>query len=95
MQHLTWWAMSLLVTIFNSALIIQSFPTEWKHASVISIPKAGKNPALTASYRPISLLDTIGKVFENILPARILKEVTGGGRFRDEQFGFRTKHRTF
>jgi hypothetical protein len=66
----------------------------WKHARVISILKPGKDPVLPASYRRISLLDTIGKLFEKILLARILHEVSERGLVRDEQFGFRPKHST-
>jgi hypothetical protein len=66
----------------------------WKHAGVISIPKPGKDPALPSSYRPISLLDTIGKIFEKILLSRILHEVGERGLLRDEQFVFRPRHST-
>ena len=88
-------AVSLLVLIFNSILLTQHFPTAWKHARVISILKPGKHPALPSSNRPISLLDTIGKLFEKILLARILHEVSGRGLMRDEQFGFRPRHSTW
>jgi len=47
-----------------------------------------------SSCRPISLLDTISKLFEKILLARILHEVSERGLMRDEQFGFRTRHST-
>jgi hypothetical protein len=87
-------AISLLVTLFNAVLTIQYFPAEWKNARVFSILKPGKDPALPSSYRPISLLDTIGKLFEKILLARILKEVSERGLLRDEQFGFRPIHST-
>ena len=53
----------LLVALFNAFLRTQYFPPAWKHARVISILKYGKDPTLPSSYRPISLLDTIGKVF--------------------------------
>ena len=59
-----------------------------------SILKPGKNPALPSSYRPISLLDSIGKLFEKIVLARILHEVSERGLMRDEQFGFRPRHST-
>jgi hypothetical protein len=72
-KHLPLRAISLLVTLFNTLLTIQYFPAEWKHAIVFSIPKPGKDPTLPTSYRPICLLDTIGKFFEKILLARILK----------------------
>jgi hypothetical protein len=61
---------------------------------VISILKPGKDPSLPSSYRPTSLLDTIGILFEKILLSRILSEVSGRGLLRDEQFGFRPTHNT-
>jgi hypothetical protein len=84
----------LLVALFNAILRTQYFPPVWKHARVISILKPGKDPALPSSYRPISLLETIGKVFEKILLSTILSEVSERGLLRDEQFCFRPKHST-
>jgi hypothetical protein len=76
----------LLVELFNAILRTQHFPLVWKHARMISILKPGKEPALPSSYRPISLLDTIGKVFETIVLSRILSELSGRGLLRNEQF---------
>jgi hypothetical protein len=87
LKHLPLRAISLLVTVFNAIVTTQYFPAEWKHARVFYILKPGKDPALPSSYRPISLLGTIGNLFENILLARILKEVSERGLLRDEQFG--------
>ena len=53
-----------------------------------------KDPALLSSYPPISPLDAIGKLFEKILLARVLHEVSERGLMRDEQFGFRPRHST-
>jgi hypothetical protein len=61
---------------------------------VVSILKPGKDPTLPSSYRPISLLDTVGKLFEKILLVRVLREVNDRGLLRDEQFGFRHRHST-
>jgi hypothetical protein len=72
-------AVSFLVQIFNAILLTHYFPTMWKHARVISIFQLGKDPALPSYYRPISLLDTIRKIFEKILLARILHEVRERG----------------
>jgi len=94
LKHLPQRAVSLLVLIFNAILITHHFPTVWKHARVISILKTGKDPALLSSYRPISLMDTFGKLFEKILLARILREVNVRGLLRNEQFGFRPEHST-
>ena len=70
-------------------LLIHHLPSMWKHARVMSILKLGKDPAVLSSYRPISFLDTIGKLFEKILLARLLHVVSERGLMRDEQFGFR------
>jgi hypothetical protein len=94
LKHLPQRAVSLLVLIFNAIILNHYFPTAWKHARVISILKPRKDPALPSSYRPISLLDTIGKLFEKILLARILHEVNERVLMRDEQFGFRPKNST-
>jgi hypothetical protein len=85
---------SLLVVLINAILQTQNFTVAWKHARVFSILKPRKDPALTSSYRPISLLDTTGKLFEKILLSRIFHEVNGRGLLRDEQFGFRPKQST-
>ena len=94
LKHLQQRAISLLVQIFNAILLTQQFPTAWKHARVISILKPGKDPTLPSFYRTISLLDTIGNLFEKILLARILHEVSDSGLMRDEQFEFRLRHST-
>jgi hypothetical protein len=72
LKHIPQRAVSLPAQIFNSILLTHHFPTMWKHARVISILKPGKDPALPSPYRPISLLDTIGIIFEKILLPTIL-----------------------
>jgi hypothetical protein len=75
LKHLPMRAVLVLVQIFNVILCTHHYPAVWKHARVISILKQGKDPAQPSSYRPISLLDTIGKLFEKILLNSILYEV--------------------
>jgi len=94
LKHLPQRAVSLLAQIFNAILLTHHFPSLWKHARVISIFKLGKDPALPSSYRPISLLDTLGKLSEKIILARILHEVSERGLMQDDQFGFRPRHST-
>jgi hypothetical protein len=48
----------------------------------------GKDPTQPSSYRPITLLDTIGKLFEKFLLTRILHQVGDCGLLRDEEFCF-------
>jgi hypothetical protein len=60
-------AITFLMKLFNAVLRRQYIPQAWKHARVVSSLKQGKVPTLPSSYRPISLLDTVGKLFEKIL----------------------------
>ena len=87
-------AVLLLVQIVNATLCTHHFPPVWKHAWVISILTPGKDPAQPSSYRPISLLYTIGKLFEKILVTSILHKLGECGLLSDEQFGFPPRHST-
>ncbi|GBP23111.1 Probable RNA-directed DNA polymerase from transposon BS [Eumeta japonica] len=84
--------LSLLVAIFNACIKSCYFPPAWKEAEVIGIHKPGKPRDLPASYRPISLLSGLGKLFEKILKTRLSDHLLGKGLIIDEQFGFRPAH---
>lgn len=82
----------LLTYIYNSILRLGYFPNEWKIAKVIMIPKPGKPTEELSSYRPISLLSVVSKVFERLLLVR-LKPLLAD-MIPDHQFGFRVGHST-
>ncbi|GBP62133.1 Probable RNA-directed DNA polymerase from transposon BS [Eumeta japonica] len=84
--------LSLLVAIFNACLQNCYFPSAWKEAEVIGIHKPGKPRDLPASYRPISLLSGLAKLFERVLKTRLSNHLFGKGLIIDEQFGFRPAH---
>jgi hypothetical protein len=94
LRHLPKPAITFLTKVFYAVLRRQHFPSAWKHYRVVSILKSGKDPTLPSSYRPISLLDTVGKLFEKILLARVVREVSQRGFLRDKQFGYRPRHST-
>ena len=52
--------------LFNLSLTLGKFPKIWKQANVTPIFKKG-NESDTNNYRPVSLLSTVGKVFEKIV----------------------------
>jgi hypothetical protein len=83
-----------LAAIFNASLRLCHFPSRWKNATVIFIPKPGKNSKLPQSNRPISLLSSIGKVLEKVILTRLVKVTDENSTIPDEQFGFRPKHST-
>ncbi|GBP86568.1 Probable RNA-directed DNA polymerase from transposon BS [Eumeta japonica] len=84
--------LSLQVAIFNACLKNCYFPPVWKEAEVIGIPKPGKPRNLPASYRPISLLSGLGKMYEKLLKTRLREYLFGKGLIINEQFGFRSNH---
>lgn len=60
-----------LQTILNASLSAGYFPKYFKHALIKMILKQGKQSIHSVNYRPISLLETTGKVFEKILNGRL------------------------
>jgi Reverse transcriptase (RNA-dependent DNA polymerase)/Endonuclease-reverse transcriptase len=81
-----------LTKLFNSCLRLEHFPSPWKLATVIMIPKHGKNPTNPSNHRPISLLNTMAKLFETLILSR-LKSATAH-LIRPDQFAFRAGHST-
>ncbi|CAK1597122.1 unnamed protein product [Parnassius mnemosyne] len=79
-----------LTRLYNGILRTGHFPTIWKQGRIIVLPKPGKDRRFPASYRPITLLPHIAKLFEKITLNRVLPHVT----LREEQFGFRRGHST-
>lgn len=87
-------AIVFLTYLFNACIMKQYFPKKWKHASVIAIPKPGKDPSDPKSYRPISLLCALSKLLERIILVRITQHMEEHTVLPNFQFGFRPHHST-
>lgn len=66
-----------------------NFPDQWKVQKLVLLPKPGKPPGDPSSYRPICLLDTLGKLLERIILNRLMKYTEGEHGLAEMQFGFR------
>lgn len=66
-------AIEFLTTIFNKCMKLSYWPTSFKIAKIIPILKAGKSPTDTLNYRPISLLNAMGKLFERIIYQQLIE----------------------
>ncbi|UYV63234.1 hypothetical protein LAZ67_2003506 [Cordylochernes scorpioides] len=81
-----------LAGVFNAALHLCYYPKVWKHAIIIPIPKkSAKSPE---DLRPISLLPTIGKIYERIILRRLQMYLDNSNFIIPQQFGFRRGHST-
>uniref|UniRef100_A0A2S2NQQ6 Reverse transcriptase domain-containing protein n=1 Tax=Schizaphis graminum TaxID=13262 RepID=A0A2S2NQQ6_SCHGA len=79
-----------VTSILNNCLRSGSFPRRWKEARLVLIRKPGKPLEVPSSYRPLSMVNTIGKLFERVikrrLEAHLLRNPEG---LSGNQFGFR------
>ena len=58
------------------------------------IKKPNKDPCFPQNHRPISLLPTLGKVYERVINSRLLSICDENEVIPDEQCGFRSEHGT-
>lgn len=84
----------LITYIFNAVLYTNNFPVQWKIAEIIMIPKPGKAAEEITSYRPISLLPCLSKLFEKLLLKRLQPILINKKVIPPHQFGFRKQHST-
>ena len=59
-----------LSIIYNASIKQASYPDKWKLARVIALYKKGSR-SKPENYRPISLLDSFGKIFERLIYNRM------------------------
>jgi len=64
-------------------LIKGRIPKEWQHSKVVMIPKAGKDHSKTKGWRPINLINCIGKLVEKVVADRLQES----GLLHRHQFG--------
>ena len=89
LRHLGAGSKAELLRIFNSSWRSADVPKEWREATVIPIPKAGKDKKLLGNYRPIALTSNTSKLLERMILARLSHIVENRGLLPPEQVGFR------
>jgi len=80
---------NVLLSIYNTCLAEGVFPRTWKTARLVLLRKGDKPLGEPSSYRPLCLLDCLGKLFEKILDTRLRSHLDDTGGLDDRQFGFR------
>ena len=85
----------LVTRLINMSFSEGCFPEQFKLAQVTPLlKKAGLDENNPANYRPISNLNTIGKLIERICLARLMPHVSSTGNFSPLQSAYRKKHST-
>ena len=82
-----------ITRFFNECLKQGKFPTIWKRSKLKLLKKGdGRDPTQPGTYRPICLINTLGKLLERMIIDRLNKHREKVG-LAEEQFGF-TKGRS-
>jgi hypothetical protein len=104
-DHVTWsylkyWCgskgvASLFTCIVNVCICVGHWPTHFKESLLVIIPKPGKASYSTPkSFRPIVLLNTLGKLVEKMLAHRLQFDRVAHNAFEPNQFGGVAQHST-
>ncbi len=80
--------------IFNASLLLGYFPSSFKKAILKFIPEDNKTPKHPLNYRPISLLEVPGKIFEKIVLNRLNSYLIDNNTIKVRQHGFRANKGT-
>jgi hypothetical protein len=75
--------------VYNSCLKEAYFPEAWKVAKLVLLRKGSKPLDQPNSYRPICLLNTVGKFLERVIKNGLEQYLTTSEGLSERQYGFR------
>ena len=78
-----------LARLSTSSTQLHYIPTTWKIVTLRMLLKPDKLPSLTTSYRPISLISSIMKLFKRVIEQRLRSHLEHIGFINKHQSGFR------
>ena len=71
LKHLPESSLLALLHIFNTIFQTGKFPKSWKEATIVPIPKPGKDNTDPLNYRPIALTSCLCKTMERMVNSRL------------------------
>ena len=89
LTHLPEESLYVLLSIFNHIWSSGMFPSSWREAEVVPIPKPGKDSSNPGNYRPIALTSCVCKTMERLVNSRLVWFLESNGLISDLQCGFR------
>ena len=87
-------SLDFLLQVFNEVWVSGKFPTSWKQATIIPIPKPGKDNTDPSNYRPIALTSCLCKTLERMINTRLIWFLESNGLITNFQCGFSSKRST-
>ena len=94
LKHLPDECLRTLLDLYNDVWDTGNIPPPWKEATVIPIPKPGKDHTKAINYRPIALTSCLCKTMERMLNDRLVYVLEYNGLITDFQCGFRKNRST-
>lgn len=83
----------VLTSIFNTSISTCTFPSIWKDAEIVPLPKK-TNPTSLSEYRPISILPFLSKALERLVHQQLSSFLVKHRLLNPMQSGFRPGHST-
>jgi len=84
----------ILLQSFNNMWDSDNFPSTWRQATILPIPKPGKTHTDPSNYRPISLTSCLCKTFERMINNRLIWILESKNILNNVQCGFRKNRST-
>ena len=94
LKHLPENSLETLLNIFDYIWTTGKFPENWTYATIIPIPKPGKDHAKPNNYRPIDLTSCLCKTHERMINKRLPWFLESKNHISLFQSGFRSDHST-
>ena len=94
LTHLPEETITLLLEIFNTIWEEKYFPDTWRQATIIPIPKPGKDHTNPSNYRPIALTSCLCKLMEKLVNNRLMWYLESNKKLSKLQSGYRKNRST-
>ncbi|GFO46274.1 LINE-1 retrotransposable element orf2 protein [Plakobranchus ocellatus] len=94
LRHLPESCLRTLLKLFNNIWTTGAIPPSWREASVVPIPKPGRDPSDPPNYRPIALTSCLCKTLERMVNDRLVHVLESRNLLSKVQCGFRKDHST-
>ena len=82
LKHLPKKSLQTLLIIFNNIWETGEYPETWRLATIVPIPKPGKDHAEPTNYRPIALTSCLCKTLERMINKRLVWYLDDDDEFR-------------